>query len=208
MSDTNFKVKNTLTVNTNFVANGSQVSIGANVVFTNNQVLVGNSTSGVQVNLANVVVGNSTSNVTIANTGVTSPFYGGAGIMPTANSYWANTAGLVVTTDKLNAVGVYTVLTDAASIVLDHALGLNFSVTIGASRTLAFPSNPVIGRSGTLLVRQNGTGGFALSYAANILFDTDTAPVIGVGANKYTLLCRHYIDATHLLITMAAKNFT
>src|SRR6266704_668679 len=189
MSDTNFKVKNTLTVNTNFVANGSQVSIGANVVFTNNQVLVGNSTS----------------NVTIANTGVTSPFYGGAGIMPTANSYWANTAGLVVTTDKLNAVGVYTVLTDAASIVWDHALGLNFSVTIGASRTLAFPSNPVIGRSGTLLVRQNGTGGFTLSYAANIVFDTDTAPVIGVGANKYTLLFWHYIDATHLLITMAAK---
>jgi len=208
MSDTNFKVKNTLTVNTNFFANGSQVSLGANVVFTNNQILVGNSTANVQVNPSSVIVGNTSSNVTITNNSVTSPGYLGAGVQATANQYWANQAGFVVTTDKLNAVGVYTALTDAATIAWDHALGLNFSVTIGASRTLGFPSNPVIGRSGTLLVRQNGTGGFTLSYAANIVFDTDTAPIIGVGANKYTLLFWHYIDATHLLITMAAKNFT
>jgi hypothetical protein len=208
VADTSFKVKDTLTVNTNFIANGTQVSMGANVVITNNQVSIGNSTCNVQINPINMFVGNTSSNVQIANTGISSPSYTGAGVMATANSYWANTPAIVVTTDKLNAVGVYQTLTDAATIVWDHSLGMNFQVTITASRTLGFPSNPVIGRSGTLLVRQNGTGGFTLSFAANIVFDSDVAPVIGVGANKYTLLFWHYIDATHLLITMAAKNYT
>jgi hypothetical protein len=208
VADTTFKIKDTLSVNTNFIANGSQVSLGANSVITNNQISVGNSTCNVQINPINFFVGNTSSNVQIANTGISSPSYTGAGVMSVANSYWANTAGIVVTTDKLNAVGVYQTLTDAATIVWDHSLGMNFTVVLGGSRTLAFPTNGVAGRSGTILVQQNGTGGFTLSYAAGFKFDSDVAPVIGATASKYTLLFWHYINASYCVITMAAKNFT
>lgn len=55
-------------------------------------------------------------------------------------------------------------LTDAATIAVDLAAGINFVVTLGGSRTLGAPSNAKPGATGTILVKQDATGSRTLAY--------------------------------------------
>jgi len=55
-------------------------------------------------------------------------------------------------------------LTDAATIAVNAALGNDFRVTIGASRNMGAPSNPVNGQRITISVTQSGAGSFTITW--------------------------------------------
>lgn len=57
-------------------------------------------------------------------------------------------------------------LTDGSSIALDLSQGNVYQVTLGGDRTLAAPTNGVVGKSYYLKVLQDGTGSRTLSYNA------------------------------------------
>jgi len=65
-------------------------------------------------------------------------------------------------------------LTDAATIAVDLNLGLNFNVTLGASRSLGNPSNTKPGQSGYIAIYSGGS--YTLSYGDQWKFIDDTAP--------------------------------
>jgi hypothetical protein len=55
-------------------------------------------------------------------------------------------------------------------------------------RTLDNPTNKVDGAVYILVVKQNGTGGYTLSYGSDYKFPGGTAPTITSGANKVSVL--------------------
>ena len=61
------------------------------------------------------------------------------------------------------ATGVVT-LTDASAISVDAGSGSYFVVTLGGNRTVAAPSNPVLGQRISFLVKQDASGGRTLSW--------------------------------------------
>jgi hypothetical protein len=215
------------TVNTTLTT--ASFAIGANLTANTTALLVGNSTISFTANSVRMQMANSTvaaivnsnglaigSNVTltfdtltvgntVANaTTISANNYSGTGISNTLN-YWANTAGKVMTSDVLNNSGAYVGLTDAATINWDMATGINFSVTLAGNRTLANPTNVVVGRSGVLKVVEDATGSRTLSYGANYVFDSSVAPAISTTASKENYLFYHCVTASRILITLAAK---
>jgi hypothetical protein len=228
-STINSVVNSTAVVVGGATVNGSAVIIGANLVVNTSFFLLGNSTvswsgNSVQVQVANstvatiansngLAVGSNVSvsyqavtvgNTVINSTSITAASYLGAGISNTLNFY-ANTAGKVVTTDVLNNSGAFITLTDAATIAVDMATGINFQVTLGGNRTLGNPTNVVVGRAGVMRVIEDGTGGRTLSFGSNYVFDSNTAPSLSTTANKENYLSYFAVTATRILVTLAAK---
>ena len=78
--------------------------------------------------------------------------------------------------------GEVTALTDASSIATDLALSNNFSVTLAGNRTLANPTNPVAGQSGSIFITQDGTGSRTLAFGTNFKFVAGTAPTLSTAA--------------------------
>jgi hypothetical protein len=199
-----------LAVNTSFFLLGNST-----VSWTGNstQIQIANSTIAVIANSTGIVVGSNVSvtyqqitvgTSTMNTAGISAASYLGAGIANTLN-YFANTAGKVVTTDMLNLSGAYVTLADGATISWDHSTGINFQVTLGGNRTLANPTNPVIGRSGILQVIEPATGSCTISFGNGYFFDSDVAPVISTGNNKINFLYYHNFAVGKTLITLAAK---
>lgn len=85
------------------------------------------------------------------------------------------------TTDKSNALNQ--TLTDAATINWDVSQGRVATVTLGASRTIAAPTNQKVGTY-ILRVIQGGTGSYTLTWNGNYKWTAQTAPVLStaVGA--------------------------
>ena len=74
-------------------------------------------------------------------------------------------------------------LTDGATITPDFGANQNFEVTLGGNRTLANPTNVVVGQTGSIFVAQDATGGRTLSFGSNWEFPAGTAPTLSAGAN-------------------------
>jgi hypothetical protein len=66
------------------------------------------------------------------------------------------------------------VLTDAATIATDASKGNLFTVTLGASRTMGAPTNPVDGQQLTYVITQGGAGSFTVTWDAAFSFGTVT----------------------------------
>lgn len=80
--------------------------------------------------------------------------------------------------------GSSTVLVDASTIAIDLSLNNDFSVVLGGSRTLGFPSNmptSLARQTGTIDVRQDSTGSRTLAYAWCYVFPGGTAPTLSTG---------------------------
>lgn len=92
-------------------------------------------------------------------------------------------------------------LTDAASIALDFDTGINFTVALGGNRTLANPTNTVVGKSGYIRVVQDGAGSRTLAFGTSYEFAGGTAPTMSTGANDEDMLFYVTISATRILIT-------
>lgn len=84
----------------------------------------------------------------------------------------------------------------AGVLTLNMELGNSFDVTLDENVTSLVLSNPpATGNFGsiTLILRQDGTGGFTFAWLAAIKWDGGTAPTISSGANEidiYTIITR------------------
>ena len=93
--------------------------------------------------------------------------------------------GETTSSDQLEgryAVEVAT-LTDGATITPDFGANQNFIVTLGGNRTLANPSNIVVGQTGSIFIVQDATGGRTLSYGSYFKFPAAIAPTLSTDAN-------------------------
>jgi hypothetical protein len=98
----------------------------------------------------------------------------------------SNVVGLGETTSADQLEGRYAVeiatLTDAATITPDFGANQNFTVTLAGNRTLANPTNIVVGQTGSIFVVQDGTGSRTLSFGTYYDFVGGTAPTLSSGA--------------------------
>jgi hypothetical protein len=89
-------------------------------------------------------------------------------------------------------------LTDAATITWNAATQPVAKVTLGASRTLGLPANPVNGQFISLLIIQDGTGSRTITWNAAYEFAADTAPTLTATANLGDLFTFRYNGAKWL----------
>ena len=83
----------------------------------------------------------------------------------------------------LNVPGEVSGLTDDTTISLDLATNNVFTVTLAGNRTLANPTNPIPGQSGSIFVVQDGTGSRTLAFGSYWDFIGGTAPTLTTSAN-------------------------
>jgi len=74
--------------------------------------------------------------------------------------------------------GAITALTDGATITPDLTNGFTYSVTLGGNRTMANPSNPIAGQSGSIFIVQDGTGSRTLAWGSYWDFPAGVAPTL------------------------------
>ncbi|OYW56776.1 MAG: hypothetical protein B7Z29_01800 [Hyphomicrobium sp. 12-62-95] len=96
-------------------------------------------------------------------------------------------------------------LTDAATIAWDMATAFDLRVTLAGNRTLANPTNVVIGKKGRLRVIQDATGGRTLSFGSAYSFVGKAAPTLTTTANAVDWLFYDARASDDILIS-AAKN--
>jgi hypothetical protein len=89
------------------------------------------------------------------------------------------------TTDKSNALSQ--TLTDAATINWDVASGRVATVTLGASRTIAAPTNQKVGTY-ILRVVQGGSGGYNITWNGNYKWTAQTAPVLSTAVGAVDII--------------------
>ena len=98
-------------------------------------------------------------------------------------------------------------LTDAANIAIDLDLGNVFEVTLTATRILSNPTNLVKGMTFIVIVNQNGTGGYGLTFGGQYDWGSEGAPDLTTEtANKTSILSFVAIGAAQIAAT-ALKGF-
>jgi len=99
----------------------------------------------------------------------------------------SNVTGLGETTSSDSLEGRFAVevatLTDGATITPDFGANQNFTVTLEGNRTLANPTNKVVGQTGSIFIVQDGTGSRTLSYGTDYEFAGGTAPTLTTTAS-------------------------
>lgn len=120
----------------------------------------------------------------------------------TAAQYRANTAGLMLTTDKVWAAAAEVTLTDAATIAVDFSTFINAVVTLGGNRAMGNPTNEKAGQSGVIRIVQDGTGTRTLSYGTDWEFAGGTAPVLSTAAGAQDLLFYHIIATDRIFASL------
>lgn len=107
-------------------------------------------------------------------------------------------ADRVVTAKTAFDAADYVALTDAATIAVDLATGFNFKVSLGATRTLGFPTNRKTGQTGRIKITPNGYG---LSFASGYKFTNGQAPTM---SGKTYL--DYFVDDDSTVHLMASRN--
>jgi hypothetical protein len=80
-------------------------------------------------------------------------------------------------------------LTDAATISIDASAGNDFRVTLGATRTMAAPSNPTDGQQITLQITQGASGSSAITWNSVYAFSAGLPkPSLSSGSGETDLL--------------------
>lgn len=121
----------------------------------------------------------------------------------TAAEIWANTASKLVSVQAAWSSIQYVALTDAATIAVNLSAGVNFSVTLSASRTLGFPTGLKAGQGGTILVRQNGTGGYTLTPAVGYVTTGGLPFSIDTTASRLTEVTYKVLDNSTVRLSAA-----
>jgi len=94
-------------------------------------------------------------------------------------------------------------LTDAATIAVNAALSNKYKVTLTATRVLGNPTNVVEGDTWSVVVIQDGTGGWNLTYEANYDWGDEGAPDISTdAAGEQNIISFYALSPTHVIATM------
>jgi hypothetical protein len=96
-------------------------------------------------------------------------------------------------------------LTDAATILVNAALGNDFRVTLGGSRIMGAPSNPADGQDIAFVISQPGSGGpWSVTWAGAYQFGTAGAPPLSTAASAVDIFSFKYdLSLTEWLFTGA-----
>lgn len=102
--------------------------------------------------------------------------------------------------------GIFTTLTDASTVAIDLSASNNFNLTLGGSRTLGIPTNPVANQTGVISIRQDITGSRTLAYAWPYMFPGGAAPVLSTGKLVLDQLyyCVNSYSTSTVTVTIAA----
>lgn len=190
------------------LASSAVFQVANNLSEGNASAMRGNLGLGTAALLASSAVLQSANNLSdLANvtTARTSLGLGSAALLAEATTaeFLANTADKVLTTDQVRAAGAMIALTDAATIAVDMATGINFEVTLGGDRTLGAPTNVVPGTSGVIYVTQDGTGSRTLGYHANYKWPNSTAGVLSTTPGKIDRLAYFVRSSTFIELSLA-----
>jgi hypothetical protein len=103
-----------------------------------------------------------------------------------------------LTTKALYDAMATVALTDASTIAVDLATGVDFTVTLGGNRTLGAPSNPIVGKTGVIMISQDGTGSRTLAYNSVYKFAGGTAPSLTTTASRVDYLFYKVANSTFI----------
>lgn len=120
----------------------------------------------------------------------------------TASDIWANTPNKIIKAGGLNGAGVLVGLTDAATIAVNMATGINFVVQIAGNRTLGAPTGTQVGRSGCIYLQQDATGNRTLAYNAVWKFAQGIPPVLSTTPFAVDVLCYQVNASSYIVGTM------
>ena len=127
-----------------------------------------------------------------------------------ASDFWTGTAtAKVLAPDQLWAAAATVALTDGATITPDFGAGVNFSVTLGGSRTLANPTNAKTGQSGVIVLTQDATGSRVLTYGTKYKFPggAATGGVLSTAASSVDVIA-YYVRSNGDLLCTLSKAFS
>ena len=188
-----FGVLGRATVSTNLFVGGNttfsglvsttgRATIGTNLTVSGNTTLGGASKT--------VTIGGASSTLTVGGAGHTTNttgWFGVAGRATVSTNLFVggNTVLNGTTTDKSNALSQ--TLTDQATVTWDMASGRVATVTLGASRTIAAPTNQKVGTY-ILRVVQGGTGSYTLTWNGNYKWTAQTAPVLSTAVGAVDII--------------------
>ena len=162
--------------------------------------ITGRATVGTNLTVSgNTTLGGASKTLTVGGSGATANATGWFGVTGRATVstnlfVGGNTTLNGTTTDRSNALSQ--TLTDGATVSWDTSLGRVATVTIGASRTMAAPTNLNVGTY-ILSVIQGGTGSYTLTWNSVFKWPAGVAPSLTttVGARD---LFTFYSDGTNL----------
>ena len=123
-----------------------------------------------------------------------------------------------VSTFNAATIGTVTTLTDAATVGsgqnLDFAKSNHFTLLttsgVGNTRQLGQPANQVAGQSGSIFVKQDGTGSRLLTYHADWHFAAGATPTISTAANAVDRIDYIVAEANkiHAVVSLDIKTGT
>lgn len=123
-----------------------------------------------------------------------------------ANVQAGTSSTTYVTPSALSGSAAPQTLTDGATINWDMASGYNAKVTLGGNRTMAAPTNVIVGITYSLDVIQDGTGSRTVTWNAAFNWGTAGTPTLTTTASKIdTVSCKAY--ATNNLFCNINKGF-
>lgn len=94
----------------------------------------------------------------------------------------------VVTVQSQSIGEVTTTALTSGVITFDFGAGNNFDITLGGNSTLQTPTTPSGGQTGTITIRQDGTGSRTLAYSGGWQFSGGTAPTLTTTASGVDVL--------------------
>lgn len=92
-------------------------------------------------------------------------------------------------------------LTSGTTITPDGDNGFNFTLTLAHNATLANPSNFDTGRSGLIVITQDGTGSRTMAYGSNWKFPGG-APVLSTAAGTVDVLAYYVVSGSQIVATL------
>jgi len=175
---------------TGALANATGITLGATLTFSA-AVLQTAAMTGHVTSSANSFA------TTIANSVITYAMLASATVM-TAAEFRSNTASKVMSpTTFWSALDLVT-LTDGATVNIDFNAGVNFTWTLGASRTLGVPTNTKNGQNGVIYLVQGGSGGNTITWNGVFKFQNATAPTLSTALNAVDRLTYFIRSSTHI----------
>jgi hypothetical protein len=124
-----------------------------------------------------------------------------AAVATTAEYRVGSAASKLLSITGVNGAMAEVALTDATTIAWDMSTGIDFTVTLTASRTLGNPTNTVVGRRGRIRVVQNATGGWTLTKSSNHKTAGGSNPLIATAANAESYLYYDVVSSTKVLLS-------
>ena len=111
-------------------------------------------------------------------------------------------SGYVTTVSNVGGTGSF-----SGNLVLNFANSNNFDVTLANTVNLDLPSNPTVGQSGTIVVRQDGTGSRLLTFNYQWHFAGGTDATLTTTASAVDRLDYYVLaaNAIHVVATLDLK---